>query len=39
MKITKRIEKISSASEDIFGENPGSLQFLHRVLAQYAKGA
>jgi hypothetical protein len=34
VKITKRIEKIASASEEIFGENPGSLQFLHSVLAQ-----
>ena len=34
MKITKRIEKIASASEEIFGSDPGSLQFLHSVLAQ-----
>ena len=34
MKITKRIERIASASEEIFGSDPGSLQFLHSVLAQ-----
>ena len=34
MKITKRIERLTTGMDEVFGDEPGSLQFLHSVLAQ-----
>jgi len=34
VKPTPRIQRIASAAESIFGDDPGELQFIHAVLAQ-----